>query len=314
MTPTNLFRSNADCILYTYGVGASETQGTPPYMLELARKNRTKMYELIHFDHVFATKTCLNQRDWAPISSAHHVTQYRSTQFANLHAKLIPESFRGWDGSFRLPFIEALRERLDRGSEIFLGVHNACWTDMHGRMGETYNELQGQYPGRIHFYIQASRVPAFVFKGLYHPLFGLSANEIECPEEWAAFRRVFSSSPASREDVQKVKEVFLRFLSQMKQNPNSYEGRELDRFLAHNDCSEKLFDHRLIVIPLEQLTAQMWEAEPGEEIMPQDAFLHDRWLDQLQNHKKQALIQIYTGILTAIGVASFYAIRFARKS
>lgn len=311
MTSIEYLKSNADFIVYTYGVGKSQTQATPPYLLELADKNPQKKYSLIHCDpsFVFDPTThfspCLNQQEWEYVRSEDQMTQYRNRKFENLSAMLIQDNF-----PFCNEFSAHLTDRLDQGSEIFLGVHATSWTDLQNVMGMSYNKLREKYAGRIHLYIQAGKYPAAVYKGAYSPLFGLSLETIawDHPEDWVALQRVFSQSNPSSRDVQKVRQAFRHYLEERRQflkqrplqlrstpqldNPSilPFEDRHGEDLLAIQQASDgdlyKYVDaplhNRVILIPLKQLSAQMWGSPPGQEIFPNQIALdgEDRALDQ----------------------------------
>lgn len=287
----NELNSNADCTLYTYGVGGSSEQAVPPYMLELAKDNLLKKYEMVHCDpYIFydenktliAHPPCLNKRDWGWKKTEGCISLFQHKIFSNLKTKLISKYFPT-DKSFGSKFQKYLSSNLKKGKEIFLGVHNACWTDMQCCLGDTYNKLREKFKNRIHFYIQASDIPAFVYKGAYLPLMGLFARTIywNNDKQWMAFQRVFSQANPTTGDIKLVRQAFGQFLA-VRSNPKLDEKMAWfmnpttdDEHSALQTPDQKLYDYldnplqnRLVVVPMEKLNAQILKSEPGEEKVP----------------------------------------------
>lgn len=272
-------KSDADCVLYTYGVGDSRKQlrpessliqAAPPYFLKLAKAYPEKLYEMIHWDSDFSPERPLRQREWVAVGDA-----FQHKTLTNLRVRFIPCNFPS-ERSYDARFQAVVQERLNRGGEVFLGVHELCWTDMHCCLGETYNLFRKQYTGRIHFYIQSLAMPAFLYKGEYRAVMGLFArtlcHEAE-PEVWQAYKLLFSRPHPSEYDkniiVGAVAEIFQHHRGMLFSH---LEGRE---FAATSSTEKDVLDYinhplanRLILLPLEELTPEIIYANPGEEPFP----------------------------------------------
>lgn len=277
-TTIALLESNADSILYTYGVGQSQIQATPPYFLELAKINPSKKFEMIHSDPVFSnSEKCLNLHEWKHLDSDQPVAQFQHRKLANLQVRLIAKTFSLAE-EFDPLFKEYIGSKLQKGVNIFLGVHNGCWTDMQCCLGETYNHFYETYRGRIHLYIQAGLRPAFVYKGPYHPILGLFAKAIQNTPLFEPFKKVFSQNRPSKNDVDCVRDAMEKFLGCRKGIP--WEQKTIDIFhdlrereQAALTCSDdeltkyigSPLTNRVLYIPIEKLTPGIWSAEPGQE-------------------------------------------------
>lgn len=316
----NMLKSGADCTLYTYGVGDSQKQATPSYIIELAKDNPSKTYELIHCDpHCDRDEKtdiplCLKGREWTVLpSSEEDIYLFQHKVLPNLKTRIVQRSFPTTP-TFDPEFQGYIKSKLKNEQEVFLGVHNACFTDMQCCLGETFNKFREKYAKQIHFYIQAADIPAFIYKGAYSPLMGLFAYAAKNSTKalWQAFQRVFSQSNPSHTDVNKVREGFRKFLAvranrledekivKAYEQTREYglpifktsEEEELYRYArtfitlrdrdlsALTDPEEDLYryldnplQNRLIVIPIEKLTAQLLNAEPGQEKLPESSNL-----------------------------------------
>lgn len=152
----DLMESQADGVLYAYGSGMGvEHQESPPYMLELARNDPKKKYEMIHLDPSFRLYIsqgaqgpnyphCMRSGDWkwskqkvADVYLAQH------KQWKNLTIRLISRAFPDVsDQEFCEGFKKYIQGKLSQSAEVFLGVHNACWADLWCSLGETFNQLR----------------------------------------------------------------------------------------------------------------------------------------------------------------------------
>jgi len=274
-------KSTADCVLYAYGSGGGmPEQETPAYMIELAEKNPNKTYEMIHCDRSFNERilqkdnpdqapVCFRSNDWI-LQEPHEmdVYRFRHARLPNLKVKLLNFSFPSNAYHYFAPqFQNYIESKLSHGAEIFFGVHNACWTDLQCCLGDTYNQFRKAYPNKIHFYIQAGPIPAFIYKGPYLPLFGEMAKTIHVSAEretCEAFTRVFSLAPPSEADIDKVGQIFQNSLptilpTEDKPREKTSSPEDLFKCLYNRD------EYRVIVLPLNQLTAQIWRASPGQE-------------------------------------------------
>lgn len=246
--------SNANCILYTYGVGDSQTQAEPPYFRELARRNPSVQHEMIHCDALLTAGT----RELLP----------------NLKVRLIDQHFpisRRFDPQFQ----EYIEKKLQEDAEIFLGVHSECWTDSQCCLAETYNLFRERYPGKIHLYIQASDVPAFVYKGPYRPIMGLFARTMYHFDDWGwkTFRRFYSAPNPSESDAQWVRALMIHhtltdtnrlFIQVTKREDAAITPytKDLTDYVNHP------LQNRVIVLPLEDLTPEIFSFPPGKEPLP----------------------------------------------
>lgn len=276
-------KSDADCILYTCGVGAtpsSQKQATPSYILELAQENPTKSYELIHCDNELFPESqgrstfpvSLNEHDWSQKpSTQEHILRFQHKRLPNLQAKLICKMFPDLP-EFHADFKGYIESNLHKGKEIFLGSHCHSWQDVTTTLAETYNHLREKYPQLIHFYIQAGEfgTPAFVYKSAYSPIMGAFAQRAfinfltkQHPTQWEAFQRVFSQSPPSELDIEKVRETFKHFLA------NRIDGPRDD--LSSGIPDEELYHYlknpsrNLLVIPIEKITAELLKVDPAKD-------------------------------------------------
>ena len=261
--------TNADVVLYAYGTGdGGQKQETPNYTLKLAEQYPEKTIELIHCDtamfrgHLVSwiknqssiqAPWCIRSKDWELVNTPDDqkdCLQFRHNQFKNLTCKLLNKDFpvidyRFYDKIFHDQFQGMIADKLHQGKQIFFGIHNQCWND-DSIMASVYNEMVKDYNSKIHLYIQAANVDAFVYSGIYHKIVGKFAQHLHWHLGWlenCQFKHVLSQPNPSSSEIAKVRTVMETFLKDGR-----YSNEDQKSLLSI------LNNHSVQIIPIEQLS------------------------------------------------------------
>lgn len=194
-------KSEADCVIYTYGAaGGVKWQETPSYVFKRAKENPHIRYELVHSDPLFAKNRsiCMQSEEWELLEgSLPGIFRFRHVTLKNLSVRLLQREFPEEQNQphFSTSFLQYLTDKLQQGCEIFLGAHFSCFIDTKSCMGSVYNTLRERFSGKIHFYTQGSDLPAFIYEGRYSKIFAIFAmccKYLYQPDDWKTFTRLFS--------------------------------------------------------------------------------------------------------------------------